>query len=297
VRAARLARTAALVLLLVGCADVAPAAESDAGERPSDAATPHDAQGPISEDAAAIAPDAPPIADAGELPEPDAGAAPGGPGCVDRDAIFCEDFEADGPLDRTRWDIDLREGARIDVSSAMAAEGARAVRLRVPPTAGARAFLAPLGVLPLTPNRFHVRFYLSTVPAVETNHAALVHAYDETGRTYYGLHSNSGRLNSRYNAPDVTEHGGLRYIGGQRLPVGEWVCVELLFDGDADAIRVWFDGEEDEAMRVDATTDPPWPAPVFQRMHLGMHTYQAASASFDVWYDAIVIDDERIGCD
>ncbi|MEZ4249538.1 MAG: hypothetical protein R3B99_15020 [Polyangiales bacterium] len=269
----------------------------DAGELEVDAALTPDA---------ATRPDAGPTdagvdPDAGATPEPDTGVPPdagviASAGCEGRDALFCDDFELSRSLEEGPWTLVTRDGTRVERVESGAYEGIGAVRIRMPTVDGARGLMRLSELFPVRPNRFYMRYFMRTTPAVDTVHHGMLYASNAAGTTYYGLHANAGRINTRYVAPDVTVHGGLRYLGAHRVPVDEWMCIEVLFDGEADAVRVWIDDEEDPSMRVGADTEPPWPAPEFARLDLGMVTYQAASAPFEVWYDAVVIDDERIGC-
>lgn len=239
--------------------------------------------------------------DAGLGTDVDAGSGIGttmGAGCEGRDLLFCDDFES-GALDASRWSaIDAREGSSGRVSETHAFEGTHALELDLGTADGARALLSPQGLFPMATNRVYGRFYLYTSPAVDMVHSFLLNATGtlDGGRAYYGLHSNQGRLNSRYVAPAITVHGGLKAIGTHHLPEDTWVCVELLFDGEANEIQFWFDGVEDPDMRVTSDADPPWIAPPFTRIEMGFHTFQAAGAPFSVFYDAVAFDDERIGC-
>ena len=232
--------------------------------------------------------------DAGAVSADDAGAVPGV--ACPAGVLFCDDFES-SELDDARWASDIRSGVVASTSDARALEGARALRLQVPPADGARAYLSPRGLLPVAGNLVYGRFYLLVTPSVGMVHSALVEARGQIdgNRTTYGLHSNSSRLNSRYTSPIVEMHGGLKKFGDHRLPE-TWTCVELLYDGEASEIRYWFDGVEDEGMRVQPSTDPEWVAPTFDELVLGFLTYQAAETDFEVWYDAVAFDTERVGC-
>ena len=270
--------------------DDAAIAIEDAGAalRPTDA-------GPPPQDAAfAGAVDAALPRDAGAPPGVDA--ATGAARACPEGTLFCDDFESI-ELDTSAWSFDVRNGAVAGTSAMRAFEGARALRLELPPADGARGYLSPRGLLPVSGNRIYGRFYLLVTPSVGMVHSALVEARGriDGNRTTYGLHSNSARLNSRYTSPVIEEHGGLKKLGDRRLP-SEWTCVELLYDGGANEIRYWFDGVEDEGMRVQPSTDPEWVAPTFDELVLGFLTYQAAEAHFEVWYDAVAFDTERIGC-
>ncbi len=223
------------------------------------------------------------------------GAVSSGVACPEG-VLFCDDFES-GSLDDALWGQDLRLGVEMSVSTERAFEGAHALRFDFPTTDAARGFVLPRGVVPIEGNRIYARFYLLVTPAVTMVHSAVMEASGtlDGNWTFYGLHSNQGRLNSRYFSPTIEEHGGLKKFGDHYLSE-TWTCIEVLFDGEGDEIRVWFDGVEDEEMHVQPSTDPEWIAPTFDQIAIGFLTHQATDADFQVFYDAVAFDSERIGC-
>jgi hypothetical protein len=207
-------------------------------------------------------------------------------GCPEGLAV-CDDFE-DG-LDPV-WEEVTRGGGSIALE-----EGA--LRLDLPPADGARALLVTRPFDSLGES-FWGRFHMRTEADVDMIHSFLLNAVGtlDGSRAYYGLHSNQARLNSRYVAAHVEQHGGWKKIGTHRLPEA-WTCVELHFDAERGLVAFYFDGEQDPEMRVDETESPPWTGPSLERIEVGFHTYQAAGRSFSVWYDGIAFDSSRVGCE
>jgi hypothetical protein len=64
-------------------------------------------------------------------------------------------------------------------------------------------------------------------------------------------------------------------------------------------MRYWMNDEAVPGMTVTSAEDPPWVAPSeFTRLEIGWHMYQEASSAseYEILIDAIVLDDQRIGC-
>jgi len=203
---------------------------------------------------------------------------------------FCDDFDG-GAVDSDVWETVTREGSEVAVVDG-------ALRLSLSAADGARALVRPQGLVSVLGDRFWGRFFMRTDPGVDMVHSYLMNAEGtlDGARAYYGLHSNQGRLNSRYVAAHVEEHGGWKKIGEHTLP-GEWTCIEFHFDLERGAMSFFFEGEEDLVMRVDETDSPPWTGPELSRIDFGFHTYQAAERPFEVFYDGIAFDTNRVGCD
>jgi hypothetical protein len=82
------------------------------------------------------------------------------------------------------------------------------------------------------------------------------------------------------------------------LPLAKWTCVEWEFDGTANAMRFWLDGELVEGLTV---TQPAcggtWSAPAFERLDLGWYNAPAeAGRSMEMWIDDVAVDTQRVGC-
>ncbi|HEV3189239.1 MAG TPA: hypothetical protein VGY54_02020 [Polyangiaceae bacterium] len=89
------------------------------------------------------------------------------------------------------------------------------------------------------------------------------------------------------------------------LPVKRWVCVEWKFDGAADEMHYWFDGQllaDVDVIKTGTTCvtpQPPggiWHAPVFSNLTLGWAQYQASPVAIDMWIDEVAVHTQRVGC-
>jgi hypothetical protein len=226
-----------------------------------------------------------------------------GLGCGDEnDALLCEDFEG-GSIDASVWSVLESNGATVTVQADFARDGQYALRIQLPSVDGAEGALRvePALLFPLPNNSMFGRVHAYITPELPAMHSKLITARgplaDEPAQ--YRLDSNAGKLNSRYVTPsiDEIEHGGLKKLGYQ-MPAEEWLCIEWHYDGGNDEMRYWFDGEPADALTVLSTEQPPWVAPAFEQLDIGWRTFQAGGApdGYDVYYDSIVIDDQRIGC-
>jgi hypothetical protein len=74
-----------------------------------------------------------------------------------------------------------------------------------------------------------------------------------------------------------------------------WHCLEVLFDGDNDELRVWFENTEVPELHVtDWKRDAGAWSPTYQAMRFGYEKY--SGPDMQVWYDDIAIGTSRIGC-
>jgi hypothetical protein len=90
---------------------------------------------------------------------------------------------------------------------------------------------------------------------------------------------------------------------GDPVPVGSWVCVEWLHDGQNDVTDLWWNGVPRPSLHTTATDHggssvEEYRMPAIDSMFIGFWLYQAGTtpAEFNVWIDEVAIDAERIGC-
>jgi len=246
----------------------------------------------------------PPIGDspdAGvELSEPLPG--PGGlSACRDRDdLLFCEDFEG-GTLDTRTWAVIEENGAAVTVSTEQAVQGTYALRVRVANQAGTTGFIQSGEPFPIAGNHIFGRAYVYLASDVPYSHNRLM----ETSGTLDGSRARftldlgrSGQLNSRYNHRSIDVHGGLKKVGFP-IPREEWLCIEWEYDGQNNEVRWWMDGAAVDEMTVQRTEDPPWVAPTFAEVKLGLRSIQEPTngTSFELFWDAYALSSSRIGCE
>ncbi len=260
---------------------------------------------------------------------PDAGSAPCPP-----NALFCESFETG--LDPSRWITNGDAQAFSIDSTTSAHDGQRSLHLAygVPyghtgtPTVQIRSPIrAPDDRVYL---RTYLRFGNLGLPGA---HPAFISVSDSNGREQaFGSIINDFALlawtpggldNARiwYEGGGNNWHPGVQ--NGDATPLSEngrsaqeWFCVELMFFGDhqsptdtqhpAEETKVWINGIQipqlaatDALWRQELGHDPPehW-SPVYDqaRWRLGISSFAPTSATIDLWFDALVISNTRIGC-
>ncbi len=90
------------------------------------------------------------------------------------------------------------------------------------------------------------------------------------------------------------------YDDGAVLPVRQWTCFEVEFDGDADTLHVFMNDVELDRLHV---TDwgqfghqptVGW-SPKYEKIRIGYQSWNA-DTPVDVWYDAVVVDTVHVGC-
>ena len=82
------------------------------------------------------------------------------------------------------------------------------------------------------------------------------------------------------------------------MPLDQWVCFEWHFDGKNSEYHFYLNGNELTDMAIVSDASPPWTAPPFAYVELGLHLYHDLTTipTLDVWYDEVALDTARIGC-
>lgn len=194
------------------------------------------------------------------------------------------------------------------------------MKVAVPAASGYRSALLGLEspTLPVTGNVVYGRmmFFLESAPTSDV-HWTFVDGYGLVpGKNYHaayrygGQHPVSGgsQLMANYDTPDSYSSIGpssdcWQHASGRVVPVGRWACAEWRFDGAANGMRFWLDGQELTDLAVSGTGQGcvnqsatfPWTAPTFERIDVGWESYQADQAR-TLWIDDLAIGTQRIGC-
>lgn len=216
--------------------------------------------------------------------------------------VLCEDFES-GTIRTNIWTKSTKNTANVDISGAQVKQGNHALRVTLPPVGGGQAYIAVQNVFPVAGNRLFGRVYFYATPDVVGVHNEALYAVGplnyngESGDAYYRLSAggNANKFGSRYNHASITEHGGLKK-GSHTIPINQWICIEWDYDGPNNRMKYWFNGVEEPTMTVTGTESPLWKAPTFQAFNLGFKTVQQGEQLMYVYYDALVLDTERVGC-
>ena len=218
------------------------------------------------------------------------------------DTLLCDDFES-GAIDDSLWSVVTQNGAEVTVDDTVVLDGDYALHVTLPSSNATEGALRAKDFLfPLPDNSMYGRVFIHVGPAVPDTHSKAITLRGplDGQNAQYRLDCNGGDFNSRYYTPAIDQniqHGGLRKFGYE-APTETWLCVEWHYDGTNHEMRYWFDGEAVDDMTVLETEDPQWTAPSFDVFDIGWRTYQAGKTAdeYHIHYDALVIDDERIGC-
>lgn len=304
----------ALALSSAACTGTTSATESDAG--PRDAAAGGDAQIPgdgAPGDAAAPRDDAA-ARDAGTTATP---SCPSG-------ALLCESFEEGTALDTTRWRSSADDGVFV-IDSTTAADGSRSLHMRYGQPYGAtgeQTIVTREGIA-APGDRVYVRSYLRfgdlSLPGA---HPFFITAFDGDAWLAFGSIINDFALMAVGNGLDNpqpwyeggtgmwhpgVEDGDDTPLTENGLVAGEWFCVEVMAfgggaDPDTEEATVSIDGVPIADM---VANDERWGFPAAARWSprydgtpwaFGVESFGPDNVALDIWFDAIVISNEPIGC-
>lgn len=230
--------------------------------------------------------------------------------CADADVLLCEDFEneAQGAApDSAVWTV---IGTAPQVDTARAARGAKS--LHVHTQSNGRSLIRNTNIFPRPDNALWGRMfvYIDALPTAPMwAHWTLVAGNGEgdgseirVGGQWDGQRNRFGVGTDHGPTGDWTNLDEDPSASEAALPEDEWMCLEWLYDGDGDEMRVFWDGVEHPSLHATRTdhggSSSAFDLPEFESLDIGWWLYQTGPTPdhFDLWFDEIVLDDERIGC-
>ena len=250
-------------------------------------------------------------ADAGRVFSTDRDDFFGASRCPSSGVLLCEDFESEtvgaGP-DSAVWTV---RGGAPQIDDARAARGSKS--LHVHTQTNGFSLIEETKTFPAANNTFYGRMfvYVDALPtAPQWAHWTLVAGNGEGDGSEIRV---GGQWDGQRNRFGVgTDHGATGdwtnldedpSAQAAAVPEDEWLCVEWLYDGDANEMRFYWDGVEHPSLHASendhgGNQGAAYVLPQFQRVALGWWLYQSGSTPdhFDLWLDEIIIDDEPIGC-
>ena len=259
------------------CVVPAPPGQSpmrvDCGDEPIDAGGPP-ADAGISDDAG---------------PLPDGGPAdPTGCDDVHADALFCDGFEVDYAM---RWDHVRETNAVLGRDSDRVHRGVGALRAEA---TDARAFgyVATDAMDGLTETELFVRFWVWVPSGVGIDRINLVYAGESMspwGGMAFGL-IDDGRV---FADPNPSEE--MLQTATRAMPRDRWTCLEarLVMDEVDGALEFWIDGE---LAGTESGLDT-FPDSGFQSFNFGLALTEFEQPPITLWFDELVVDTTRIGCE
>lgn len=237
----------------------------------------------------------------------------GPPRCEALGSWLCEDFESNSvgtPPDMNRWQLLLGEGSELTIDDSHAARGSQALKVTVS-EARQWAYLRTQEVLPAAAQRLWGRLFFR-IGAARPQDEPLVHwnlvEAEGEGQPLklfrYGGISNPalGRNHFLWNHEMRPRPAGFNELGQDddrniQVPPETWVCMEWMFDADADESRLFWDGVERPALHIQGEArGVEFDMPPLRALNLGWAIYQPILAEYVVWIDEIALDSTRIGC-
>lgn len=238
------------------------------------------------------------------------------------DAILCDDFENQTELATERWSRgDWFEPMGVQIENEYAAHGTSAVHVKSGSDYGLGGGQTFFTVDPIAvPNQaIYVRAYMLFEDLrLPGWHPTFIHAvgpdYDIDEWWLYKLVSFAALRNDFaitatgpgmdesiiWNEDEAYQEPGDSTPNAEfTLVAKEWFCLEMFFNGASDEIQVWIDGQEiSELHATDESwyTDPETWSPNYDGARLTFGINGPAEYTYDVWYDALVIAHERVGC-
>jgi hypothetical protein len=215
--------------------------------------------------------------------------------------LFCEDFET-GVLDPAIWDVQVngnQPAPAVVTQTSMVAHGRYAVRFHANPNVVSYDFIitkaAPVG---LKGHHFG-RAYFMVTPMPPANHTEYIYA-GTTGFPRYRFLEVASAAPLAWQLTYVNlipPNTGEDYHSGGKVPIGRWFCLEWEFNDAPDRAVVYVDGVQDFGQNTftfgGATTGLVGD---FAAFGFGYYAWHPATYAFDVFYDDIVLDANRVGC-
>jgi len=242
--------------------------------------------------------------------------------CAAAGVKFCEDFES-GTLDTATWKTG---GTAPTIDELQAARGKKALHVLQPGNGNSQIRTGK--PFPAMNGRYWGRafVYFNAMPHNSTDADSLDYSHwtviAATGTMVAGEVRIGGQLQKRYqNATPLNfwgvgtdnrdePEGSGDWTNADDDPKGaakavaekQWSCVEWMGDYMTDETKFFLDGVEHPSLATTPTTkhggnpDKPFLLPEFNAIWFGWAEYQTTTQKFELWFDEIAIDNERIGC-
>jgi hypothetical protein len=228
--------------------------------------------------------------------------------------VFCEDFEL-GQIDSTKWSTPVLGGATMKVESMNAAHGKYAVQFHGPANPSSNDYVyiitknAPVA---LAKHNFG-RAYMYISPQRNDIDMGLI--FGGTAGfpkpTYMSIANHGTGFQVGFIKLSGSPGGEVQAYPKGDIPVMKWSCLEWELNDDPDEINVWGDGNVIGSLNNKTVAYPPGKTPgtpLFNNMDSGLigaftdfgfgfyDWHSANRPAFDLYYDDIVLNTERVGC-
>jgi hypothetical protein len=217
------------------------------------------------------------------------GAAGGCPG------LFCEDFET-GMLDPSIWNVQTSGGQTVVVETSVVAHGKYAAQFHANPNIESYDFIITKNA-PAALNGHHFgRAYFNVTPKPPAEHTEFLFA----GTVGFPMlkYLEVAGVGTAWQLTYVDRIvDGESYASGGTIPDAQWFCLEWEFSDTPDQAAVYVNGAESYS-RSTITYEEQSTGLVggFSDFGFGYYAWHPATYAFDIYYDDIVLDTQRVGC-
>ncbi len=225
--------------------------------------------------------------------------------------LICEDFESDTPGGApatSRWEVlmpDCSGTGSLQIDGEIAASGRHSLRIDGQAGYCNHVFASPTTSLDSISHDLWVRFRVRFESALSRDHVTFLTMHDATDDREIRMGGQSEILMWNKELDDATlpELSPTGIAASVRPTAGAWHCVEYHVNGSAGTLDTYVDGSRVEGLSADGTPTRdldgqwhrrPW-SPSLTNALFGWESY--GGAAMTLWFDDIVIDDSRIGCD
>jgi hypothetical protein len=240
-------------------------------------------------------------------------------------ALFCDDFESYDAMPNGKWQANTASGS-VAIDGTEHVSGTKSVRLATTSAGSATAMLriSDASIFPVPNNVLYGRMLFKLVAAPITSvHWTIVEGLGVVpGQTYRAEYRYGGQMPvtqgelflgsqmmANYDTPDWYSNKSTpgsdcwHHADKRVIPVGTWTCVEWMFDGPNNTMKLWLDNQPADDLTVvghgdgcvNAANDFAWTAPNFSELDLGWESYQQDDARM-VYIDDVALGTSKLGC-
>ena len=212
--------------------------------------------------------------------------------------LFTEDFES-GKLDQAIWTENVTGNNSIEVQSEKVAHGKYALRVRCPvPSNKTWAFILRQPLPEALRQHYFGRVYMYITPAPPARHTIFIMGGTPgfPNNKFEEVATANGRWQLTY--VDLRPNGDKEdYHSGGNPPLNRWFCLEWEFNDHPNHAKIWVDGQlvYETDFTVKARNAMSDLVGGFTDVAFGFRLWGAAPQAFDIYYDDIALDTQRIG--
>jgi hypothetical protein len=208
-------------------------------------------------------------------------------------AILCDDFEH-GFLQQL-WNLADSPGGTASIdSTSVAAYGHGSLAVQAVPVDGGSSSAAVRAYQALPASQAaYLRFFMRIAPGGDAQNSSATIDLAQLVQNADPFNSVDLRLTGAPGSRSLGIGNGQTNVflaSATPYPFGKWNCIE--WEVGPDSMHVWIDGTELTDLQ---TSNDPTPPALGQEI-FGV-SYFGAVTAHDWWYDEVIVDTSRIGCD